>query len=111
MNDDKRSAARVAFSEDIMFARHSSHPYCYYGGTTIDCSPGGLCIQSRYEAVPGDNLSLRLIGNRLESFSSVDELSGSGEVRWCKPAGSEESPVYRIGLRYHGTAISALFKP
>lgn len=111
MGDKKRLDDRVELTEDIMFARRSDHPFCYFGGSTINHSTGGLCFQSRYEVVPGENLCLRMIGRHLQSFSSLDDLTCVAEVRWCKSVGSAESPAYRIGLHYHGNLIPPLFKP
>ncbi len=111
MSLDKRKQYRVDLNEDIMFARRSRHPFCYYGGTTLNYSLGGLCFQSRYEAVPGDNLCVRMIGRHLQSFTSLEELTCIAEVRWCTPVGSPDKPAYRIGLHYHGNLIPPLFKP
>ena len=111
MGEEKRSDGRVAHTENIMFARRSEHPFCYFGGTTINYSLGGLCFESRYEVIPGDNLCLRMIGRHLQSFTSLDELTCIAEVRWCKSVGSAESPTFRIGLHYHGNLIPPLFKP
>ncbi len=111
MSDNNRKNDRLEHSEEIMFAQRSVHPFCYYGGTTLNYSLGGLCFQSRYEVNPGDNLCLRMIGRHLQSFTSLDELTCIAEVRWCEPLGSVGSPAYRIGLRYHANLIPPLFKP
>lgn len=111
MSDEKRLDARIKLTEDIMFSKRSAHPFCYYGGTTINFSLAGLCLESRYEVVPGDKLCLRMIGRHLESFTSLDELTCLAEVRWCKSVGTADSPAYRIGLHYHGNLIPPLFKP
>lgn len=111
MTVDKRKTGRLEFTEDIMFAQRSAHAFLYYGGTTLNCSLTGLCFESRYEVVPGDNLCLRMIGTHLQSFTSLDELTCFAEVIWCEPVGSAESPVYRIGLQYHGNLVPPLFKP
>lgn len=111
MNTEKRKEDRIQCTEEIMFSRRSVHPFSYYGGTTINHSLGGMCLQSRYQVVPGDRLCLRMIGSHLQSFSSLDELTCMAEVKWCKVEGSPEKPVYRIGLHYHGDIIPPLFKP
>ncbi len=111
MSGDKRKDGRVRLAEDIMFAKRSDHPFCYYGATTINYSPGGLCFQSRYQALPGDNLCVRMIGRHLQSFSSLEELTCIAEVRWCSQIGSPDTPAYKIGLHYHGNLIPPLFRP
>ena len=111
MNSEKRRDNRIDVQEDIMFASRSVHPFCYYGGTTLNYSLGGLCFQSRYEAIPGDNLCVRMIGRHLQSFNSLEELTCLAEVRWCTPVGPLEHQAYRIGLHYHGDLIPPLFKP
>jgi hypothetical protein len=111
VSSDKRKEDRIDISEDIMFARRSEHPFCYYGGSTLNYSPGGLCFQSRYQAIPGDNLCVRMIGRHLQTYSSLEELTCIAEVRWCTPVGSSDNPAYRIGLNYHGSQIPPLFKP
>lgn len=111
MSSEKRKEDRTDLSEDIMFSRRSVHPFCYYGGSTLNYSDGGLCFQSRYQVIPGDNLCVRMIGRHLQSFTSLDELTCIAEVRWCTPVGSPDHPAYRIGLHYHGNLIPPLFKP
>ena len=111
MTDDKRKTKRLELSEDIMFSNRSVHPFCYYGGTALNISVEGLCFQSRYEAVPGDNLCLRMIGTHLQSFNSLDELTCIATVRWCKSVGSPVQPAYQVGLQYLGDIVPKLFKP
>ncbi len=111
MSSEKRKEDRSQCTEEIMFSSQSVHPFCYYGGTTINYSFGGMCFQSRYEVVPGDNLCLRMIGKHLQSFTSLDELTCIAEVRWCERIGSADKPTYRIGLHYHGDLVPPLFKP
>lgn len=111
MSGEKRSESRTELAEDIMFARRSVHPFCYYGGSTLNYSFGGMCFQSGYEVVPGDTLCLRMIGRHLQSFTSLEELTCIAEVRWCKQVGTPAKPVYQIGLHYHGNLISPLFTP
>ena len=111
MSDEKRKDERIDVSEDIMFARRSEHPFCYYGASTLNYSLSGLCFESRYEAFPGDNLCVRMIGQHLQSFRSLEELTCLAEVRWCTRVGTKETPTYRIGLNYHGNLIPPLFRP
>jgi hypothetical protein len=108
---EKRKDDRIALGEDIMFARRSVHQFCYYGGTTLNYSLGGLCFQSRYEVNPGDKLCVRMIGRHLQSFATLEELTCTAEVRWCTSAGSPDRPAYRIGLHYNGEVIPPLFRP
>ena len=111
MAADNRTSKRIDIEEEIMFSHRSTHPFCYYGGATLNHSPGGMCLQSKYEAHPGDRLCLRLIGNHLQTFTSLDELTCIAEVRWCETTGTPDQPVYRIGLHYHGNLVPPLFKP
>ncbi|NNF48002.1 MAG: PilZ domain-containing protein [Desulfofustis sp.] len=111
MGSEKRNEERLDILEDIMFASRSAHPFCYYGGTTLNYSLRGLCVQSRYQAIPGDNLCVRMIGRHLQSFTSLEELTCIAEVRWCTPVGPTDQQTYRIGLHYHGNLIPPLFKP
>ena len=94
-----------------MFSRRSTHAYCYYGGSTLNYSSGGMCFLSRYELVPGDNLCVKMIGRHLQSFSSLDELTCMAEVKWCEPVESNENPAFRIGLCYHGHLVPPNFRP
>ena len=111
MSAEKRKDDRLNLTEDIMFAKRADHPFCYYGARTINYSQRGLCFQSRYEALPGDNLCLRMIGQHLQSFSSLEELTCIAEVRWCTQIGSPDTPAYQIGLHYHGNLIPHIFRP
>lgn len=111
MPSDNRKHRRVGIHEDIMFALRSVHPYCYYGGTAVNCSTGGMCFQSRYQAHPGDRVCVRMIGRRLQTFTSLDELTCIGEVRWCRAAGPPDKRYYCIGVHYQDDLAPALFKP
>ena len=111
MTAENRKNNRLELTEDIMFARRSLHPFCYYGGATLNYSPTGMCFQSQYEVVPGDNLCLRMIGRHLQSFTTLDELTCMAEVKWCESVGSSDKPTYRIGLHYHGDFVPPLFIP
>lgn len=111
MSGEKRNEHRQELAEDIMFARRTVHPFCYYGGSTLNYSSQGMCMQSSYEVVPGDTLCVRMIGRHLQSFTSLEELTCIAEVRWCTQIGTPEKPAYRIGLHYHGNLISPLFIP
>lgn len=111
MNSDNRKDNRFDIHEDIMFSRRSVHPYCYYGGTALNYSLGGMCLESRYRAEPGDRLCIRMIGTHLQTFSTLDELTCIAEVRWCKQVGPPDKAQYRIGLHYNGELVPPLFKP
>lgn len=97
-------------TEDLMFAHQMTHPYCYYGSTSINYSIHGMCLTSRYEVESGDTLCLRMIGNHLQSCSSVGGLTCMAEVKWCRSVTSSDEPEYQIGLTYLGK-VPALFKP
>lgn len=111
MAADNRKDPRIDIHEDIMFSHRVIHPFCYYGGKALNHSPGGICLQSHYGVHPGDSLCLRLIGNHLQAFTSLDELTCIAEVRWCETIGTPERPSYRIGLHYHGDLVPPLFRP
>jgi len=106
----KRKHNRFLLAEDLMFAHQLTHPYCYYGGTTINYSMQGICIASRYEVASGDTLCLRMIGNYLQFCTSIDDLTCMAEVIWCQPVALSQEPEYQIGLYYLGQ-VSPLFKP
>jgi hypothetical protein len=107
---DKRKNDRFPLTEDLMFAHHMTHPYCYYGSKAINHSRRGICLASRYEVKSGDTLCLRIIGKRLHSCTSVDGLTCMAEVKWCRSVASSLEPEYRIGLYYLGQ-VPALFSP
>ena len=107
---NKRQHERIGLAEDVMFAHQLTHPYCYYGGSTINYSVSGICLTSRYKVAFGDNLCLRIIGNHLHSCISVDDLTCVGEVKWCQAISLSREPAYLIGVRYVGE-VPALFKP
>jgi hypothetical protein len=108
---DQRIYKRFELEEEIMFARQLIHPNCYYGGTAINYSMGGICVVSRYEVVPGDDLRLRIIGRHLHSSTSLDNLTCMTEVKWCHSVGSAEQPSFLTGLQYFGDKIPSFFKP
>jgi hypothetical protein len=108
---DNRKYKRFELEEEIMFARQLIHPNCYYGGTTINYSMCGICVVSRYEVVPGDNLCLRIIGRHLHSSTSLENLTCMAEVKWCHPVDSAEQPSFLTGLHYLGDKIPSFFKP
>lgn len=108
---DKRAYDRFKLDKDIMFANHDSHPYCYYGGATINYSMSGICLISRYEVIPGDSLRLRIIGEHLNSSTSLDDLSCMAEVKWCELIPVPREPAYHIGLYYLNDQVPDLFKP
>lgn len=107
---DKRKDDRFQLTEDLMFAHQLTHPYCYYGGKTINYSTHGICLTSRYEVESGDTLCLRMIGHHLYSCTSVDGLTCKAEVRWCRSVALSLEPQYHIGLHYLGK-VPSLFKP
>jgi hypothetical protein len=107
---NKRKYNRFELAEDVMFARQLTNPYCYYGGSTINYSMDGICLTSRYEVAFGDNLCLRMIGDHLQSCTSVDGLTCMAEVKWCLSVNSSLEPAYHIGLNYLGQ-VPDLFKP
>jgi len=111
MGTDNRKDRRVDTHEDIMFSHRSAHPFCYYGAVTLNHSSAGMCVESRYEAQPGDLLCLRLIGHHLQSFKTLDDLTCIAEVKWCETIGTPEKPAFRIGMHYHGDLVPPLFKP
>ena len=108
---DKREYDRFNLDNDIMFANQVSHPYCYYGGATINYSMSGICLISRYEVISGDSLRLRMIGDHLYSCTSLDDLSCMAVVKWCELNPMSREPAYHIGLNYLGDQIPDLFKP
>lgn len=108
--DNKRKDKRIKLTEDLMFAQQATHPYCYYGGQTINYSVHGICLTSRYEVVSGDRLCLRMIGNHLHSCTSVEDLTCMAEVKWCQSVAPSPEPEYHIGLYYLGR-VPALFQP
>ncbi|OEU47687.1 MAG: hypothetical protein BA862_00010 [Desulfobulbaceae bacterium S3730MH12] len=107
---NKRKNGRFELAEDVMFADQLTHPYCYFGGSTINYSMSGICLVSRYEVISGDQLCIRIIGDHLHSCTSVDDLTCMAEVRWCRPICESREPAYHIGLHYLGQ-VPALFKP
>jgi hypothetical protein len=111
MKSENRKDRRIDIHEDIMFARRSAHPYCYYGATALNYSLSGMCFTSRYQVEPGVKLCLRMIGKHLQTFSSLDELTCIAEVRWCNQTGPPDKPNYHIGLHYMDELIPPLFKP
>ncbi len=108
---NKRKDDRFDVEEDVMFAHHLTHPYCYYGGSTINYSVSGICLSSRYEVVEGDSLCLRMIGDHLQSCTSLGILTCIAEVKWCRPVDLSKEPSYHIGLRYISDQVPTLFKP
>ena len=107
---DKRKHDRFELAEDVMFADQLAHPYCYFGGSTINYSRSGICLASRYEVTSGDRLCLRIIGNHLQTCTSIDHLTCMAEVKWCRSTSSNREPAYHIGLRYLDQ-VPALFRP
>jgi len=108
---DKRQHDRFNLDKDIMFANHLNHPFCYYGGSTINYSMSGICLISRYEVLPGDSLHLRLIGDHLYSGTALENLSCMAEVKWCELIPLSDEPAYHIGLFYLDDQIPDLFRP
>jgi hypothetical protein len=108
--NNKRKYKRFELAGDVMFAHQLTNPYCYYGGSTINYSMSGICLTSRYKAVSGDSLCLRMIGNHLQSCASVDSLTCMAEVKWCQSVSSSQEHAYHIGLNYLGQ-VPDLFKP
>ena len=107
---NKRKHDRIQLTEDVMFANQLMHPFCYYGGSIINYSKSGVCLSSRYEVACGDQLCLRMIGNQLQSCTSIDDLTCVAEVKWCQPVNLTREPKYRIGLHYSGH-VPVRFKP
>jgi len=107
---NKRKYTRFELVEDVMFAHRSTNPYCYFGGSTINYSMAGICFASLYEVELGDKLCLKMIGDHLQSCTSVDGLTCMAEVKWCRCVRSSKEPTYHIGLNYFGQ-VPDLFKP
>jgi hypothetical protein len=107
---NKRKNKRFELAEDVMFAHQLTNPYCYYGGSTINYSMDGICLTSRYEVEFGDNLCLRMIGDHLQSSTSIDGLTCMAEVKWCQSISRPPEPKYHIGLNYVGQ-VPDLFRP
>jgi hypothetical protein len=108
---DKRKYDRFNLHKDVMFSDQLTHPHCYYGCATLNYSKSGICLVSRYEAILGSSLCLRMIGNHLNSCNSLNDLTCMAEVKWCNTAGFNEDATYRIGLRYLGDQVPNLFTP
>lgn len=108
--NNKRKHDRIELTEDVMFANQLMHPFCYYGGSIINYSKSGVCVSSRYEVTCGDRLCLRMIGNHLHSFTSIDDLTCEAEVKWCQSISLNREPTYLIGLHYSGH-VPVKFKP
>jgi hypothetical protein len=90
--NNKRKHKRFELAEDVMFAHQLTNLYCYYGSSTINYSMDGICLTSRYEVVLGDSLCLRMIGNHLQSCTSVDALTCMAEVKWCQSISRSQEP-------------------
>jgi hypothetical protein len=41
---DNRKNDRFPLTEDLMFARQMTHPYCYYGSKATNHSRRGICL-------------------------------------------------------------------
>lgn len=63
-------------------------------GYTHDISPGGLLIYSDAILSPGTPMTLQF------SFGDICYLNISGQIVFCRLAGSNETQIYAVGLKF-----------
>lgn len=64
----------------------------YFKAKTLDISRGGLRIESPWEFTPGS-----IVGFKADNISSHN-ISGFGEVKWCRH--SEKSENFEFGIAF-----------
>ena len=95
---NKRAFPRIYHETPIIYSPYLSG--LYHDGRMLNCSEGGMCLESLQAMMPGSDIQIKLMDfMRTPSWFEASEHY-CGEVVWCKSLANGSVSRYGVGVRF-----------
>ena len=101
--DERRLSERHDHHAAIIYAYHNTDKF--FPAVMCNYSSDGMCFQTLNQIGPGSNIYIMMEDYSPDAIHAELYEGYFAEVLWCCQLTEDDSPRYRVGVKYYKTVI------